>query len=186
LLKEPGERGERTYLTNRGWTRFAYLLFALAVLLALAQLGNPSADPQPLLSEPRDGYAVEGRSQADEAEWREPAPREAAARTAFAERDGRDDDRYGAHYADTTSADVSRELVFYRPVLASPTARPGGGMIAGPTCGDLGSFPSNRRLVFPVPKKYFSSYEDSWRHPGRRAATRGRTSWRRRAPPSTP
>jgi hypothetical protein len=35
-----------------GWTRLAYLLAVLSVLAALAQLGNPSAEPRPLASEP--------------------------------------------------------------------------------------------------------------------------------------
>jgi collagen type III alpha len=45
--------------------------------------------------------------------------------------------------------------VFYRP--SSVESKDG-----GPVCGNLGDFPKSSRLVFPLPKDYFDSYEDTW------------------------
>ena len=49
-------------MAHFGWTRLAYLLFALTVLMALAQLGSPSADPMPQAAEPTDGATTEAPS----------------------------------------------------------------------------------------------------------------------------
>lgn len=47
-------------------------------------------------------------------------------------------------------------LVFYRP--SSGETRGSG----EPVCGNLGDFPKSSRVVFPLPRKYFDSYEDTW------------------------
>lgn len=45
--------------------------------------------------------------------------------------------------------------VFYRPL--SGESKDG-----GPICGNLGDFPKSSRVVFPLPEDYFDSYEDTW------------------------
>jgi collagen type III alpha len=36
---------------------------------------------------------------------------------------------------------------------------------SGPVCADLGGFPSNRQIAFPLPREYVNSYEDTWGAP---------------------
>jgi murein DD-endopeptidase MepM/ murein hydrolase activator NlpD len=45
--------------------------------------------------------------------------------------------------------------VFYRP--SSGESEDG-----GPVCGNLGDFPKSSRVVFPLPEDHFDSYEDTW------------------------
>jgi murein DD-endopeptidase MepM/ murein hydrolase activator NlpD len=144
-------------MAHFGWTRLAYLLFALTVLMALAQLGSPSADPMPQAPEPTDGATTEAPS-TTEAKPREPAVQESAAHTAFV-------DQSEARHQNGASTDApgpedTGPPVFYRPALASH--EPGGGLGADPVCADLGRFPSKRRIVFPLPKEHLYSYEDTW------------------------
>ncbi len=49
--------------------------------------------------------------------------------------------------------------VFYRP--AGPDTPVG----SGPVCGDLRGAPQGGRIVFPLERRYFSSYEDTWGAP---------------------
>lgn len=49
--------------------------------------------------------------------------------------------------------------VFYRP------AGPGTPADAGPVCGDLRGAPEGGRIVFPLERRFFSSYEDTWGAP---------------------
>jgi murein DD-endopeptidase MepM/ murein hydrolase activator NlpD len=136
-------------LAHFGWTRLAYLLFVLSVLVAVAQIGSPSADPWPLASEPEHPPVAEEEAP-------EPAgisPREDAAHAAFVDH-GEGDHRNGA----TTDAPDTANPgppVFYRPALAG----------SGPACGDLGRFPGSRKIAFPLPKEYLNSYEDTWGAP---------------------
>jgi murein DD-endopeptidase MepM/ murein hydrolase activator NlpD len=151
----PGEDG----LGYFDWTRLAFLLFVLTVLGGLAQLGSPSADPRPLASEPPDGATTEENPPAAVAESHEPVeatPREDAAHAAFAYH-GERGHQTGASVDDAQDAGPP---VFYRPASPSPT--PGGRPESDPVCGDLGRFPSSRTIVFPLPKEYLYSYEDTW------------------------
>ncbi len=50
--------------------------------------------------------------------------------------------------------------VFYRP--SSGEVRNSG---SEPICDDLGDFPESSRAVFPLPKDYFNSYDDTWGAP---------------------
>jgi murein DD-endopeptidase MepM/ murein hydrolase activator NlpD len=136
-------------LAHFGWTRLAYLLFVLSVLMAAAQIGSPSADPWPLASEPEHPPVAEEEAP----EPAEISPREDAAHAAFGDH-GEGDHRNGA----TTDAPGTMNPgppVFYRPALAG----------SGPACGDLGRFPGSRRIAFPLPKEYLNSYEDTWGAP---------------------
>jgi murein DD-endopeptidase MepM/ murein hydrolase activator NlpD len=53
--------------------------------------------------------------------------------------------------------------VFYRPSPGS--ARGANGVSGEPVCDDLEDFPEGSRAVFPLPKDYFDSYEDTWGAP---------------------
>jgi murein DD-endopeptidase MepM/ murein hydrolase activator NlpD len=138
-------------LANCGWTRLAYLLFGLTILIALAQLGSPRADPRPLTSKPADRATAKGemRELAQTTQHEETVP------IAFADRDSGSDEN-GA-----SAAARPGPPVFYRPAPVSPTPERGG----GPVCADLGTFPGNRTLAFPLPREYLNSYEDTWGAP---------------------
>ena len=60
-------------MVNCGWTRLAYLLFALTILLALAQVRDPSADPRPLATKAPSGATVEENALVAEEGLSEPA-----------------------------------------------------------------------------------------------------------------
>lgn len=49
--------------------------------------------------------------------------------------------------------------VFYRP------AGPGTSADSGPVCGDLRGAPEGGRIVFPLERRFFHSYEDTWGAP---------------------
>ena len=49
--------------------------------------------------------------------------------------------------------------VFYRPAGSAP--RPA----SGPVCGDLRGAPEGARIVFPLERRFFYSYEDTWGAP---------------------
>jgi murein DD-endopeptidase MepM/ murein hydrolase activator NlpD len=154
-------------LADCGWTRLAYLLFALTILLALAQVGSPSADPRSLASKPPDRATVEENPPAAEGVVREPAQtvqHEGATHTAFLDHDEGDHRSTAIVDGAPSAADPSPPL-FYRPAPASPTPEQGGGVGSGPVCADLGAFPSNRTLAFPLPRKYLDSYENTWGAP---------------------
>ncbi len=53
----------------------------------------------------------------------------------------------------SSSEETPEVPVFYRP---------SSGYSGGPVCGDLGDFPRNSRVVFPLPEEYFNSYDDTW------------------------
>jgi murein DD-endopeptidase MepM/ murein hydrolase activator NlpD len=152
-------------LAGCAWTRLAYLLFALTILIALAQAGRPSADPRSPVSEPPDSATVEENSPAAEGVVHEQTvQREGATQTAFLAHD-KGGHRSTAIVGGAPSAADPGPPLFYRPATASPTAGQGGGAGSDPVCADLGTFPSNRTLLFPLPQKYLASYEDSWGAP---------------------
>ena len=67
--------------------------------------------------------------------------------------------------------------VFRRPSFRAPT---GGGADApvvfpnsGPVCGNLGNFPKSSKAIFPLPKGYLNSYDDTWGAPRVQGAHEG-------------
>ena len=48
------------------------------------------------------------------------------------------------------------------PVFHRPSLRNGRDVSGGPVCGNLGDLPKSSRAVFPLPRDYFNSYEDTW------------------------
>jgi murein DD-endopeptidase MepM/ murein hydrolase activator NlpD len=153
-------------LVNCGWTRLAYLLFALTILLALAQV-SPGADPRPLATKTPSGATVEESVLVAEGGLSGSAQtvqREGTAHPASADQDEGDDRATTIVDGAPSTADPGPPL-FYRPVPASPTPEQGGGVGSGPVCADLGAFPSDRTIAFPLPRKYLATYEDTWGAP---------------------
>jgi murein DD-endopeptidase MepM/ murein hydrolase activator NlpD len=152
-------------LVNCGWTRLTYLLFALTILIALAQVRDPSADPRPLATKTPSGATVEENALVTEEGLSEPAqtvPREGTTHTASVEYGG-GDHRSPAIVDGAQDIVTPGSRVFYRPAPASPAS--GGKPASDPACADLGVFPSDRRITFPLPRKYLGSYEDTWGAP---------------------
>jgi murein DD-endopeptidase MepM/ murein hydrolase activator NlpD len=151
-------------LANCGWTRLTYLLFALTILIALAQVGGPSADPRTLATKTPGGATVEVAPIA-EGGPSETAPTVQPGGSAHTASAGHDagDHRSVAVVGDARGAAGPDPRVFYRPVPASPT--PGGEPAPDPACADLGAFSSDRRIAFPLPRKYLDSYENTWGAP---------------------
>jgi murein DD-endopeptidase MepM/ murein hydrolase activator NlpD len=119
-------------LANCGWTRLAYLLFALSILITLAQVENPSAP----------------RSLAAKQVLREPA------QTAALTSDEQDHPNGVTAGSPASVVTGSGPPVFYRPASANPTP--------DPVCAGLGTVPSTHRIAFPLPRKYLDSYENTW------------------------
>jgi murein DD-endopeptidase MepM/ murein hydrolase activator NlpD len=151
-------------LADCGWTRLAFLLFALTILLALAQLGSPSTEPRPLASKPPDRAAAEENPPAAAGDPRESAQsthHEDASRTTLVDHD-ESSDHNGAS-ADAPDGADPGPPVFFRPAPASPAS--GGKPQAVPVCRDLEGFPTDRRIAFPLPREYLDSYENTWGAP---------------------
>jgi murein DD-endopeptidase MepM/ murein hydrolase activator NlpD len=164
-----------------GWTRLAYLLFVLVVLTALVQLASLGTDPRPLASEPRDGGAAEAPQTSSE-EPREPArqPREPAktAQPASAAPPAALPVSVADSLEDMATDVPGGGSPYTRhtrvPVFERPAPPPVGSEVAAvrapayssePVCGNLEKFPSSSRILFPLPKAYFDSYEDTWGAP---------------------
>jgi murein DD-endopeptidase MepM/ murein hydrolase activator NlpD len=153
-------------LIDFGWTRLAYLLVVLSVLAALARLGGAGADPRPLAAEPPDKTPVAEVPPADAMDSHEhsapqagAAPRENPASPAFARHLRR------ATVGGASAASEAGRAVFYRSSPPSPQSGAGTAQGPGPSCSDLGRFPSGDRLVFPLPMGYANSYDDTWGAP---------------------
>ena len=164
--------------------RLAYLLFVLTALTILVRIGNPGAETLSLSSEtpdesreiptlggltdgalssledargevggpgaPKAPGIVEPRVppvRAVEEEVTDPAGQGAmSAAESFGERQ--------------TAGPSTAPPVFYR----LPGSGIGAASRAGsdPVCGDLGGFPESSKVVFPLEREYFYSYEDTW------------------------
>ena len=172
-----------------GWIRLACLFLALTVLTALVRLGDTGAEARSLAARVPDVISLAP----EEPQGPEPeAP--AVTRWTEAQISSLQDVSEEALRAQDASriptpgrtrneamqkppvakkgraASPSEPPVFYRPV---PPGEPAG---SGPVCGDLRGAPEGGRIVFPLERRYFCSYDDTWGHRARRAATRAPTS----------
>ncbi len=154
-------------LTGSRFARTAYVMFAVAVLLALVKLsGLSGAQPLVLRMVPMSPVAKAAEPAAGESGGTEdealdlpdadgPAPGPVGRLLTITSRvsnlPGREES------ARTREPSRNEAPVFYRP--SSGEAR---GTDGGPVCGNLGDFPGSSRAVFPLPGKYFDSYEDTW------------------------
>jgi hypothetical protein len=165
--------------------RLTCLFLVLSALAALVRLGDGGAEARSLAarvpdamflaSEGPDEPPVTPRTQAQISsledisedalridDGAEPAPRPAPTSGAK--------ERKPPAKEKARAVPPSEPPVFYRPAIPDTPAG------SGPVCGDLRGAPQGGRIVFPLERRYFSSYEDTWGHRARRAATRAPTS----------
>ena len=108
-------------MVNCSWTRLTYLLFVLTILLALAQVRDPDADPRSLATKIPGGATVE--EDAPVAEGRLGTPAQAAqpegiTNTASVDH-GEEDQRSIAVADGAQGVATPGPPVFYRPAPAS-------------------------------------------------------------------
>ena len=152
-----------------GWMRLACLFLVLTVLAALVRLGDGGAEARSLAARvpdamflapqrpeeppatPRTEAQVSSLEDVSEdALWMgaEPTPRPGPAS--------------GARERKSPAKEKARTVppadspVFYRPAGSDAPAG------SGPVCGDLRGAPAGSRIVFPLERQFFSSYEDTW------------------------
>jgi murein DD-endopeptidase MepM/ murein hydrolase activator NlpD len=153
-------------LTGPKFVRVPYVMFAVAVVLALLKLGGiigtkplflkmvpatptaKAAEPAPAKNTVPDGEVLD----LADANGRQPEPvRRSLTKTKKAANlPSRED------HARTKESPRDDTPVFYRP--SSGQAQGSGESV----CGNLGDFPKSSRVVFPLPRSYFDSYEDTW------------------------
>jgi len=168
-----------------GWMRLAYLLFVLTILVALARVGDPDAEARSLAARVGDpdhpetppgqretpqaprltedvisslenargstGHPDVGPNIAEPRIPPAPVPDDAEQRRTVDEREGPEDKEQRAA--------ATEPPVFYRPT--DTDAAPD----AGPVCGNLEGAPKSGRVVFPLEKRFYYSYEDTWGAP---------------------
>jgi hypothetical protein len=154
-------------LTGPKFARVPYVMFALAVVLALLKLGGiigtkplflrmVPATPAAKTAEPASAKSTAPEGEVldpPDANRRQPEPvgRLLTITSKVANVPRRED------HTRTKESPRDDTLVFYRP--SSGEAR---GSDSRPVCGNLGDFPKSSRVVFPLPRNYFDSYEDTW------------------------
>lgn len=146
-----------------GWTRLAYSLLVLATLGAIIQIGSPDAatrDPD----SPGSATAAVRPVDVTEPDFTMDSggPRDAQVRLA-PRREEAPDERAGPARPGAATTRKTPPPVFRRP---SPAV--GGSVQRRKTervCGDLQGFPSGSRVLFPLSKAHFGSYEDTWGAP---------------------
>ena len=163
-----------------GWMRLAYLFLILTILVALSRFGDPDAEarslsartpdaPKPRLVQEKpetpqltedvvssleDMRGSTGRPNVgpDITEPRLPAARISDE----AETSTEDVQKPKAEQAQAPAADPP---VFYRPSV------PDAGPDSGPVCGNVSGAPKGGRIVFPLEKRFYYSYDDTWGAP---------------------
>ena len=174
-----------------GWMRLAYLLFVLTILVSLARVGGPNAEASSLAArEPEAPKPPAGKRETPQvtrftedvissledirgstgrpdvgpniAEPRlPPVPAEAERHDAVRAQEVPVDEVP----VDEVPVDGGPKApeaappVFYRP------PDPGAAPAAGPVCGNLEDAPEGGRVVFPLEKRFYYSYEDTWGAP---------------------
>ena len=155
--------GRRSLPAGSRFARAAYVMFIVAVLLALLKLGGFSgAKPFFLKMVPATPVAKAAQPAAGEEE----APEDEALDLPNTNAPGlvgrlltigsRPSNLPGSQESAQTRKPARDETpVFYR-------SSSGEDKDGGPVCGNLGDFPKSRKVVFPLPEDYFDSYEDTW------------------------
>jgi murein DD-endopeptidase MepM/ murein hydrolase activator NlpD len=164
-------------LRRFGWIRLACLFLALTVLTALVRLGDTGAEARSLAARVPDVISLTPEEpQGSEPEvpavtrWTEAqisslqdvsedALRAQDASRPAAPRIRDETERVPPAGRKGRAAPPSEPPVFYRP--ASP-GEPAG---SGPVCGDLRGAPEGGRIVFPLQRQFFFSYDDTWGAP---------------------
>ncbi len=154
-----------------GWTRLAYLLLVLTVLTVLARPGSPGTETRSLAVEsPRgaisstDARSSDAAETAGSIEMARRIEREISSLVDLGGVGGTPKAQSAGPVTRVPSPDAAPSgahattlPVFFRPPAAGRSSAS-----AGPVCGDLGRFPASRRIVFPLDRRYFYSYEDTW------------------------
>ncbi|HEV2093171.1 MAG TPA: peptidoglycan DD-metalloendopeptidase family protein [Rubrobacter sp.] len=157
-----------------GWMRLACLFFVLTILTGLIRLSDTGAEARSLSArvpdamsiapERPEGPAVTRWTEAqlssledvsEDALRAEDAPRTAAVRPPAPDEAGQEPPAR----EEARAVSPSEPPVFYRP------AGPGKSAGSGPECGDLRGAPEGGRIVFPLERRFFFSYEDTWGAP---------------------
>lgn len=151
-------------LTGFKFARAAYVMFAVAVLLALLKLGGLGAHPlflrivptEPVAkaAEPVTGEDASEDETLDLPDADGPTSGSVGRLLTLASRVSNLPGRESARTGESSRDDAP---VFYRPSSGKTRGTDG-----EPVCGNLGGFPKSSRAVFPLSSDYFDSYEDTW------------------------
>jgi murein DD-endopeptidase MepM/ murein hydrolase activator NlpD len=155
----------RSLLTGFKFARAAYVMFAVAVLLALLKLGGLGAHPLFLRIVPTESVAKAA----------EPVAGGRASEGEVLDLPDADDSTSGSvgrlltlasrvsnlpgREESARTGEPSRDDA---PVFHRPSSGKTRGTDGEPVCGNLGDFPKSSRAVFPLSSDYFDSYEDTW------------------------
>ncbi|QIN82304.1 peptidoglycan DD-metalloendopeptidase family protein [Rubrobacter tropicus] len=163
-----------------GWMRLAYLFLILTILVALARFGDPDAEARSLSARTPDAPKAPTVQENPEAPRLTEEvvssledirgstgrpnvgpditePRLPAARIPHgSEPSARDEQK---PEVEETQASATEPPVFYRPSV------PDAGPDSGPVCGNVGGAPKDGRIVFPLEKRFYYSYDDTWGAP---------------------
>ena len=160
-----------------GWIRLACLFLALTVIAVLVRLGDTGAEARSLAARVPDVISLAPEESGVPEPERPAVTRwteaqisslqdvsEDALRAQDASRPddpGTPDEAWQEPLPGEKGRPVSpsEPPVFYRP------AAPGEPAGSGPVCGDLRGAPEGGRLVFPLARQFFSSYDDTWGAP---------------------
>lgn len=149
-----------------GWTRLAYSLLVLGALTAIIQIGSPDAATWSPAPEP-PGKATAAVRPVDVTEsdgtTATALPEEDAQASLAARHAEAPDELAGSVNPEAAAARKAPPPVFRRPSPAIPGGAQRGGTER--VCGDLRGFSSDSRVLFPLSKAYFGSYEDTWGAP---------------------
>lgn len=156
-----------------GWTRLACLFLVLTVLTALVRLGGGGAEARSLAARVPDNLVVASEQAEEPAVTRlteedissledmrgEPRPTDSSPRWARASLPSESvpvaaQKRPAEERAKPVP--TAEPPVFYRPAV------PGVEAASGPVCGDLSGAPAGGRIVFPLERQFFYSYDDTW------------------------
>ena len=145
------------------FARAAYVMFAVAVLLALLKLGGFSG-PEPFFLKMVPATPVAKAAQPADGE--EEATEDEALDLSNANAPGlvgrlfTVGSRVSTLAGRQDSVRTNKPARDEAPIFHRPSS--GEGTDGGPVCGNLGDFPESSRVVFPLPDDYFDSYEDTW------------------------
>lgn len=152
--------------------RLACLFLVLTVLTALVRLGDTGAEARSLAArvpdvmflaserpeEPTVPQWTESQVSSLENASEEALRAEGASQPAEPQRPNRAE-RVRPVKEKAQEIPAAEPPIFYRP------ADPGTSAESGPVCGDLRGAPEGGRIVFPLERRFFSSYEDTWGAP---------------------
>jgi murein DD-endopeptidase MepM/ murein hydrolase activator NlpD len=162
-----------------GWTRLTCLFLVLTVLAALVRIGGgvearslaarvpdalvvASDTPEPTftrLTEDEFAALEDMRGDPRPTEDLPPPTAQPAAKPPLSP------EPVGVETARPPAEEVARVAPAEKPPVFYRPAGPGAVADSGPVCGDLRGAPKGGRIVFPLERQFFYSYEDTWGAP---------------------